>query len=91
MSLGLSALMAMQLACLHQAVVRPGRREIAVLEIQEGSLTLHAIINYLPTRKLFGCTKRNIRSLKNPFEHLQFIHDNELNQRSANLVLIIHA
>ncbi|KAG8064807.1 hypothetical protein GUJ93_ZPchr0004g39500 [Zizania palustris] len=41
---------------------RPGSRGIAVLEIQEGSLTLHAIINSLPTRKPFGCTKRNIRN-----------------------------
>jgi hypothetical protein len=54
----------MHLAPMPRAGVHPGRWENAALEIQEGSLTLHAITNYLPTQKLFGCTERNISSLK---------------------------
>jgi hypothetical protein len=39
-----------------------GRTASAALGIQEGNLTLHAIISCLPMQKQFVCIKKNTRS-----------------------------
>jgi len=65
MSPGASAQVGMHQAGSLQDGARHGSRASAVLGIQERSLTLYVIINYLPMQKQFACTKRSTRSVMN--------------------------